>query len=226
LHGGAFALIPSRKTIKKKDNMKSKYGLWLSVFALVTTFASCSKDPLDNMTEEESRIYITNNDPAAQFANYKTYSISDTVTVNNDGQVSKQSNTTDQAFISAVKNEMQARGFTLVNRNSKPDLGVNVNRIYNTSTGIIRYDDYYNNYYGSYWGYSGYGYYSPYSYATYSIREGALSIDMLDLKNAATTNRIGVVWNGLIRGSGIFNASTAPSQVKALFEQSPYLKTQ
>jgi hypothetical protein len=83
--------------------MKSKYCLLLSVFALVTTFTSCSKDPLDDMTEEESRIYITNNDPAAQFSNYKTYSISDTVVVNNDGQVSKQSNATDQAFISAGK---------------------------------------------------------------------------------------------------------------------------
>ncbi len=145
--------------------------------------------------------------------------------------MSKQSNATDQAFIAAVKDQMRARGFTLVNKNSKPDLGINVNRIYNTSTGIIAYRDYFNDYYGSYmdpyyWGYSGYGYYSPYSYATYSIREGALSVDMLDLKNAATTNRIGVIWTGLIRGSGIFNANTTPSQVKALFDQSPYLKTQ
>lgn len=211
--------------------MKSKFGLWLSIVALVTTFASCSKDPLDNLTEEESRIYITNYDSTAVFLNYKTFSISDTVVVNNNRQVSKQSNTTDQAFISAVKSEMQARGYTLIGKNSNPDLGINVNRIYNTSTGIIRYNDYYNNYYGSYmdpyyWGYSGYGYYSPYSYAAYSIREGALAVDMLDLKNAATTNRIGVIWTGLIRGSGIFDANTASSQVKALFNQSPYLKTQ
>jgi len=211
--------------------MKSKYAFWLSIVALVTTFASCSKDPLNDLTEEGSRIYITNYDSTARFSNYKTYSISDSVTVDNNGQVARQSNATDQAFISAVKGEMQARGFTLVSKTSKPDLGINVNRIYNTSTGIIRYRDYFNDYYGMYmdpfyWGYSGYGYYSPYSYATYSIREGVLSVDMLDLKNAATTNRIGVVWTGLIRGSGIFNASTAPSQVKALFDQSPYLKTQ
>lgn len=178
--------------------MKSKYGFWLGILALVTTFASCSKDPLDNLTEEESRIYITNYDSTALFSNYKMYSISNSVVVNNNGQVSRQSNAT-QAFISAVKSEMQVRGYTLVSRNLNPDLGINVNRIYNTSTGIIKYNDYYNDYYGSYmdpyyWGYSGYGYYSLYSYATYSIREGALAVDMLDLKNAATTNRIGVVW--------------------------------
>jgi hypothetical protein len=49
---------------------------------------------------------------------------------------------------------------------------------------------------------------------------------MLDLKNAAAKNKIEVIWTGLIRGSGIFDATTANSQVKALFNQSPYLKTQ
>ncbi len=207
--------------------MKSKRAVWLSGLALVTAFTSCSKDPLNYLTEEESRIYVTNHDSTAKFSNYKTYSISDTVVVNNNGQVSKQSNSVDMAFITALKDQMQVRGFTLVNKNSKPDIGVNVNRIYNTSTGIIRYNDYYNSYYDPfYWGYSGFGYYTPYSDATYSIREGALAIDVLDLKNASTSNRIGVIWTGLIRGTGIFDANTASSQVEALFYQSPYLKTQ
>lgn len=124
---------------------------------------------------------------------------------------------------------MQSNGYTLVNKNVNPDLGINVTRIYNTSTGVISYNNYYNNSYGGfydpfYWGYGGYGYYSPYSYATYSVKEGALSIDMLDLKNAAQKNKIDLVWTGLIRGSGIFNANTAPQQVNTLFNQSSYLK--
>ncbi len=125
---------------------------------------------------------------------------------------------------------MQSKGFTLVNKNANPHLGVNVSKIYNTSTGIVSYRNYYDSYGGYYdpyyWGYGGYNYYSPYSYATYSIREGALSIDMLDLKGAASTNRINVIWTGLIRGSGIFNGSTAAGQVNMLFNQSPYLKNQ
>jgi hypothetical protein len=169
--------------------MKRKSGLWLSIVAFITIFTSCSKDPLHNLTAEESRIYVTNYDSTANFSSFKTYSISDSVVVNNNGQISRQSNSTDQAFISAVKSEMQARGYTLVSKTSNPDIGINVNRIYNTSTGVIAYRDYYDSYYGSYydpyyWGYPGYGYYTPYSYATYSVREGALSIDMLDLKNA------------------------------------------
>lgn len=209
--------------------MKSKNVLWAGVLAFTTMFISCSKDPLANLTQEESRIYITDHDSAANFGNYKTFSISDSVAVINNGQSTKESTATDLAFINAVKSELQARGFVMVSSSAKPDLGVAVNRIYNTSTGVVSYNNYYD-YYGGYWdpfywGYGGYGYYSPYSYATYTIKEGAISIDMFDLKNAPVTNRISAVWTGLIRGSGILNATTASQQVKMLFDQSSYLKS-
>lgn len=222
----ASILIPNVQKNQYMKMWKSKLML-AGAIGMVLTFSSCSKDPLTNLTEEESRIYITDYDSSARFSNYKTFSISDSVAVINNGQVSKQSTATDQAFISAVKSQMQAKGFTLVNKNSKPDLGVNVNRIYNTSTGVITYDNYWD-YYGGYWdpyywGYPSYNYYVPYSYAVYNVREGALSIDMLDLKDAGATNNIRLVWTGLIRGSGIFNSQTAASQVGMLFSQSPYL---
>ncbi|MCZ0212081.1 hypothetical protein OZK63_42730, partial [Streptomyces sp. UMAF16] len=70
------------------------------------------------------------------------------------------------------------------------------------TTGIIDYSSYYDYYGGyydpTYWGYGGYGYYSPYMYGTYQINSGALSIDMLDLKNAAANGKIKIIWNGLI----------------------------
>lgn len=209
--------------------MKKRRVLLGSFVALVLFVTGCAKDPLQNMTEEESRIYITNQDSTVNFSNYKTYSISDSVAVINNGQASKAQTAVDIAFINAVKAQMDARGFQMVQRTSNPDLAINVNRIYNTNTGLIRYDNYYD-YYGGYWdpyyyGYGGYNYYSPYSYATYTIREGALSIDLLDLKNAKTNNKITVIWTGLIRGSGIFNSNTAASQVKALFDQSTNVKT-
>jgi hypothetical protein len=178
----------------------------------------------------KSRGYILpNHDSTVNFSAFKTFAISDSVAVINDGKFSKEATATDAAFINAVKSEMVSAGFTLVNRNSSPDLAVNVNRIYNTSTGIISYNNYYDRY-GGYWdpfyyGYGGFGYYSPYSYATYSIREGAISVDLLNLKNAAAANRINVIWTGLIRGSGIFNASGAGEQIKMLFNQSSYLKS-
>lgn len=210
--------------------MKSKNLMWVTMLALGALFTGCTKDPVANLTENESRIYITNHDSTVNFSAYKTFSVSDSVAVIKEGRSSKEITATDQAFINAVKAEMQARGFTLVSKGSTPTLGINVSRIYNTSTGVISYNNYYNNYGGYYdpyyWGYGGYGYYSPYSYATYSITEGALSVDILDLKDAASTNRISVIWTGLIRGSGIFNSSSAQDQVKMLFTQSPYLKNQ
>lgn len=208
--------------------MKIKSALGVSILAVAVAFTSCSKDPLANLTSEESRIYITDHDSTKDFKNFTTFSISDSVAVSNNGQPSKQQNDVDLAFINAVKTEMQNAGYTLVSKGASPDLAINLTRIYNTSTGVVSYNNYYD-YYGSYWdpfdyGYGGYGYYSPYSYATYSIREGALSIDMLDLKDAPITNKIEVVWTGLIRGSGIFDGATAASQVNALYNQSPYLK--
>lgn len=210
--------------------MKSKNLMWMIILTLGASFTGCTKDPVGNLTEEESRIYITDHDSTAKFSNYRTFSVSDSVAVINNGKSSKDLTATDQSFINAVKAQMQARGYTLVSKGSNPDLGINVSRVYNTSTGVISYSDYYGDYGGFYdpyyWGYVGYGYYSPYSYATYSIREGALSIDILDLKDASSANRINVVWTGLIRGSGIFNSATAADQVKMLFDQSTYLKNQ
>lgn len=209
--------------------MKSKKQvLWVGILAIAMIFTSCTKDPLAKLSEEESRIYITDHDSTTNFSAYKNFSIADSVTVVNNGRPSKELTTSDRAFIDAVKGEMQAKGFVLVNKGNNPDVGVNVSRIYNTSTGIVSYRNYYDSYSGYndpfYWGYGGYGYYSPYSYATYSIKEGALSIDMLDLKGASATKKIKLIWTGLIRGQGIFNSNSAASQVSMLFNQSPYLK--
>jgi len=207
--------------------MKQKLLTGLSLLALFTV--GCRKEPMNNLSEEESRIYITNHDSTANFSNYQTFSIADSVAVIDGGQVSAQFNATDEAFVTAVKNKMQQLGYTMVGKADNPDLGISVSRIINTSTGIINYNDYWSDY-GSfydpfYWGYSGYGYGTPgWGFATYEVKEGLLSIDVLDLKNASSNNdQIKVLWNGMIRGSGIFNASTAASQVDVLFNQSPYL---
>jgi len=210
--------------------MKSKNVMWASILAIVALLTGCTKDPVAKLSEEESRIYVTDHDSSVNFSAYKTFSISDSVAIIDEGHVSKDITVTDQAFLNAVKAEMQAKGYMLVSKSANPDLGINVSRVYNTSTGIINYSNYYDLYGGYYdpyyWGYPGYSYYSPYSYATYSITEGALSVDLLDLKDASSANRINVIWTGLVRGSGIFNANTARSQVKMLFDQSPYLKNQ
>jgi hypothetical protein len=208
--------------------MKSKQ-LLIAAFTVCAAAIGCTKEPLNNLSEEESRIYVTNSDSTVNFANYKTYSISDSVVVLDNGTSYRDLKPVDAAYIDAVKKYMQQRGFVLVSKENNPDVGVNVNRIYNTSTGYFSYNDYWD-YYGSYWdpydwGYGGYGYYIPPTYGIYQLTEGAVSIDLLDLKNAASKGSIEVMWNGLIRGEGIFNSANADTSVKALFDQSTYLKS-
>ncbi len=210
---------------------RNKVSLALTAgIGLIALLGSCTKDPLKNMTNEESRIYITNYDSTVNFGAFKTYSISDSVAVVSNGSLQKKTLTeTDAAFIQAVKDNMQERGYQLVSKEEQPDLGINISTVFNDQTGVISYPSYwgyYNSYWDPYyWGYGGYDYYFPYaSYAVYQIREGALSVDMVDLKDANNNKKIEGVWNGLIRGEAIFNASTAASQVKALFDQSPYIR--
>lgn len=200
-------------------------GLAVGILAL----GSCKKEPLNNLTEDESRIYITNHNDSINYAALQTFSISDSVAVISNGELEEKAITdVDAAYIAAIKQAMQDRGYTLVDRNQNPDIGINVSRIYNTYTGVFSYDDYWGDYYGYwdpyYWGYPGYGYSFPIYYGLYQVEEGMLSVDMLDLKDAAA-NKIQVIWNGLIRGSGTFNDNKVTTNVKALFDQSTYLQT-
>jgi len=209
--------------------MKSKQ-LMVAVFSVCTAvFFSCTKEPLNNLNEVESRIYVTNKDSTVNFGSYKTYSISDSVVVLNNGSSYKDLKPIDSAYIDAVNKYMQQRGYILVSNEANPDLGININRIYSTTTGYFGYDDYWD-YYGGYWdpyywGYGGYGYYIPPDYGIYQITEGAISIDMLDLKDAGTKGKIEVIWNGLARGEGLFNSANADPIVQALFDQSTYLQS-
>ena len=209
--------------------MKKVFLFMSGLASLSLVFVGCTKDPVANLTTDESRIYITDHDSSINFSNFKTYSISDSVAVIDNGKSSREMNDIDQAYITAVKKYMDQNGFVLTGKNNNPDVGVDVSRIISTTTGVISYGDYWD-YYGGYWdpyywGYPGYDYYVPYAYSVYQIKEGAISVDMLDLKDASDNNKINVIWTGLIRGAGIFDANVADTQVKALFDQSTYLKT-
>lgn len=202
----------------------------LGLFILVA-LNSCKKDPLNNLSSDDSRIYITNYDTAANFESYQTFSIEDSVNVIvNDQSLGNQLNTYDSTVISEVARMMKSRGYSLVNKSGKPDLAVNVSRVTNTSTGIISYPDYWDGYGGFYdpyyWGYPGYGYYAPYIIGAYTIRDGGLEIDILDLKNATSQgNKIQALWSGLARGAAVFSTANASAEVDTLFSQSPYLKS-
>jgi hypothetical protein len=198
---------------------------------MALVFSSCRKDVYDDLSEQEARVYITRHDSTANFSSYATFRVADSVNIIQNGQLARRSFIAyDSSLVAAVRMMMTQRGYQQqAGTTVKPDIGVNVARIVNTYSGLVSYGDYWGGYGGYwdpyYWGYGGYGYYFPYAFGTYTIREGALSIDMLDLKNPNTsTNRINTIWTGLGRGTGIFNNSTISEAVQALFNQSPYIR--
>ena len=200
----------------------------LAVVALLVAAAGCTKQPLNHLSLDDTNIYITNRDSTANFSSFKTFSITDSVAVIRNNQLSVKTITpTDSAYIAAVSAQLQQRGYTLVSKTQQPDLGVSLNRIYNTNTAVVDYGDYWGDYYGYwdpyYWGYGGYPYYSDYV-GVYTTTDGAVAVDLVDLKDATASHKIKSIWSGLIRGEGIISEANASAEVQALFAQSPYLK--
>lgn len=206
-----------------------KTFLLISAAISVLGITSCTKNAADRLNDDESRIYITNHDETAAFTSYSTFSIADSVALIDNNQFAKRERTTfDAQLIAAFVTQMEQKGYRRVAANANPDLGITINRVYNDYSGLINYGDYWN-YYGGYWdpyywGYPGYSYYYPSFYGVYTITDGAIQADMVDLKNAASSNKLKVIWDGMIRGSGTFDQSKIDQNVAALFAQSGYLK--
>jgi hypothetical protein len=225
-------MLHSLFTPKSNVFMKKKRLLFLmsAVVAVtaVLSLGSCRKDPLNDMTDEESRIYVTNRDTTASFSSYNTFSIVDSVAVASNGDTAKRALTDyDKQLIATVKSAMQARGYTLVDKAAKPDLAINLTRIDETYANSYYDPGYWSGWGGYwdpwYWGYPGLGYYFPTYYTVY-YKERAVSIDLADLRNAQADKKIDVIWNAMFRGSGVWDGSNINSMVSAVFEQSQYLR--
>lgn len=206
----------------------SRITLLAGALVISVVMASCSKDVEKNLDGDEKPLYITKATDNTDFSGFSTFSLADSVAVISNNQLEERVRTDyDAAFINAVAAEMETRGYTRVGHDQNPDLGISISRIYNDFTGIIDYSSYWGGYGGYwdpyYWGYPGYDYYFPPLYGTYTVTEGAVAIDMFDLKNAASNNQISQVWSGLVRGTGTFVAGRVAAHASALFDQSPYI---
>lgn len=206
-------------------------GLLLSTIAIgALLISSCRKEPLNDMTEEESRIYVTNYDEEVDFTSYKTFSIVDSVAVISNREATKELTDYDAKLLASIKTNLAAKGYTLVNRNAEPDLAVNVSRINTSSTSVGYYPGYWSGWAGywdpGYWGYPGWGYYFPGYYSVFQYNEKSVAIDMLDLKAPPKEeNKLTAIWNAMLRGTGVWNSANIDTMVQAVFDQSAYLKT-
>lgn len=209
--------------------MKRTMYLLSAVATLVAmiSISSCRKDPLKDMTDEESRIYITNRDSTVDFSSYSTFSIVDSVAVlsRNSDSAKKALTTYDKQLIASVTAAMKQRGYTLVDKSAKPDLGINLTRIDNSYTSIGWNPGWWGGpgyWDAGWWGYPGGGWYWPSYYTVYQVNEKQTAIDLFDLKNAKN-DKFNVIWNSLWRGSGVWSTNNVDPMVQASFAQSAYL---
>ena len=205
----------------------------IALVMVLLGWQACTPDPLKDLSVEDSQVFITNYDQTANFASYKTFSMSDSVAVLTNSRASYSAVPQELVFTSQIATSLTKRGFTRIARGSNPDLGVNVARVSNTQVGIS------SNYnplwdplawggsggWGSTWGYGGGSFYNPYSYSFYQVTENYWYVEVFDLKNAAQNgNKLRVLWNAQIRGSGIFDTASMNRMIEAVFSQSSYLK--
>lgn len=204
-------------------------GLLLAIVGMM--IASCSKYPTYTVNTSDLDMVWTNYDEETNFAEYKTYYIPDSILLDDD--VSDEDKAAYQKYYEDILIEvdanMMALNYVRVDSAENPDIGMGVS-IITRKTHVVSYNYWW--YYPPYWGYPGYGYYYPWGTYMGSYEEGAVIIDMADLKNIDHTNsRINAMWASLVGGVLTGNSSSVISNrlidgIDQAFKQSPYLGTE
>jgi hypothetical protein len=189
----------------------------------------------------DDEIIYTHYKTEADFGEFKTFAISPEIVEfsEDDGKIERD--TLEAALaepvIEQVVKNMTDRGYTQVEHEEDPDLGLTVSVLSGTVT------TFYTDYWGYYWGYPYYPYY-PYYY-TYSYNTGTVVVDAVDLKNApppepdagppapgggdgGALGKLDVVWSGLVYGvkeTTSENVQDAMKGIDQAFKQSQYFRT-
>ena len=191
----------------------------------------CRTEP-DSEKLIDQLVVSTNFDPEADFTAYSTYAIpTDTIgfiSNNSDDTIMVSSQSTfPRAALSAIRQNMEDRGYTRVARNESPDMGVNVMVVndFNMFQEVVYPGGY--GYPGSYYsGYYGYGSYYSYPYVnTYAYNTGVLVIELVDLKNRTPDNKVKVIWDAYLGDiySTVDRLPQTEEGIRQAFVQSPYL---
>lgn len=198
----------------------------LSALMGLLALASCQTDPLSDLSDEDSQVIITNYDKAANFGSYRTFGIVDSVYFINNNRVSKSVTDQELFFVDYLANKLTQRGFERIPRTSRPDLGVNVARIRNSSVNAVSNPIFDPFFWNSTWGFGGgFSPFYPSFYSFVTVSETYWYVEVADLRNATSANnRLNIVWSAEIRGNGIFEAEALARLIDSAMAQSTYLK--
>ena len=202
--------------------MKKYLILIFFVFALNV---SCKKTPdLDRLSVDF--VVQTSKDADANFQNYKTFSISDTIKLKTTNPLDSVWDDADAiSLLDAVSQNLIDRGYTKVPPGAHPDLGLGMSAVKDLNVGVI-YPGWWWGYWGCYWGYCGYPPYYPWG-AIYTIPTGTLILDMVDLKNASNEGKLVVKWGAVMSGGLGYTSDDVQLGIQSInqaFVQSPYIQ--
>ena len=201
----------------------------MALIAVVALAASCYSDPAGNSLSSDL-VVATDRDLQADYQNFMTYHISDTIpNITDDRNDSILVGQDALEIVNKIKENMNGLGYTFVERDQNPSLGLipAVVKITNVGGACTGWWGGYPGYWGGgWWGYPGYGYYYPYC-GYYSYNTGSLTLDMIDLVNTDETTNLNAVWTstlfGVLSSSGDTNVDRALKGIDQAFKQSPYL---
>ncbi|MCC8153639.1 MAG: DUF4136 domain-containing protein [Tannerellaceae bacterium] len=206
----------------------------LIILSWVLICFACQKDPDTSKLDSDFPV-ITDHDTKADFSNYATYYIPDSVLIiNGNERATYWTDNEAETIIDAFIRNMDSRGYTQVNNRANADLGSQVSYIEDLYH-IYGYDDYpywwwgYPDYWGpGYWGSWG-GWYYPYP-VYYQYNVGSLLAELIDLDKvqARADNKLPVLWtaymSGLLSSSDRVNVQLTVRGIDQAFAQSPYIK--
>jgi hypothetical protein len=213
--------------------MTSKIYRWLSI-ALLAVVAGCYPDEPEYIDELD--LVYTNHSASFAFNTKRTFAMPDSVVKitgdnyddpDGNGKPEFVKSTYSTAIITSLKQQMQANGWQLVDKNANPDVILLPSTM--TTTNIYYYYDwgYWGWWYGGYYGWYYPGWYYP-PYIT-GYRSGSVFIQMIDRTTATPgSDNVAIVWNmivnGLAEGDQTNIAARIQSSIVQGFQQSPYLK--
>ena len=198
----------------------------LAAAAVTLALAGCYPGEINSAQELDVFISAPRND--ADFSNYTTFAIPDTVVqIDEDSSEVQISHENDDEIVAKVRENLVTLGYTEADPEDA-DVLVLVSAVADEYTAYTYYPGYWWGYWG--WYYPCYYCYPGYpSYITVTNYEaGTLFIDMLDPESApADSTEVPFVWtgaaNGLIVGTAGTNLTRILNGVDRLFAQSPYL---
>lgn len=174
----------------------------------------------------------TNYDKKADFKQFSTYYIPDSVLVIGDKKDPEYwKGEAAEAIINAYKENLNSKGFTYTDNKDAADLGIQVSYVQST---------YYFTDYGQpewWWNYPGYwdapywgnwgGWYYPYV-VNYSITTNSFLTEIMNLKAPeGEKQKLPVLWSSFLSGpasySGKVNQTLVVRAINQSFAQSPYL---